>query len=224
MPVGPDPHLPPLLLATFALQLVAAILAVFVARKRTDHFPVAVFLLGMFVAAAIRWVLLTWYVQPCRASYPGIPLTGAAVRAAHADTALFLGWPAGIAGMAVRVYMKRRPWIVLAVWAAASIAIAAAYPLTRGDVLRKCYLAAELAALLVSFGSIGMWARHRESVTLPRACVLLIVLFELATLLGPWIGDPFRDWYKAQILYCMLDGGLVALQGGSSWLRSSRSE
>jgi hypothetical protein len=88
------------------------------------------------------------------------------------------------------------------------------------------YLAAELAALCVAAGSIGMWARRHESVTLPRACVLLLVLFDFATVvMGSWIGDPFRDWHKAQILYSMLYGSLILMQGGALWTRpSSRSD
>ncbi|MFT3765461.1 MAG: hypothetical protein QM820_08105 [Minicystis sp.] len=225
MVVPPNPHIPALMLIAFALHVGAAVLAGVGARGRAEHRPFALFLGAMAIAAAVRWVLLTWWVVPFQATFPDVPLTGGALLAAHADTALFLAWPAGIAATAVAVYLRRRPWIVAGAWAVAAIAIAAAYPSTRGDVLRRCYLAAELVALAVSFGAIGTWARLRESVTLTRACVLLLVLFEMSTLLGPWLGDPFSTWWKAQILYAMLYGGLIAIQGGSLWLRSSsRSE
>lgn len=225
MVVPPNPHLPALLLVAFLLHVGAAVLAGVVAWRRAEHRPVAYFLGAMAGAAAARWVLLTWWIVPFQASYPEAPLTGAALAATHVDTALWLAWPAGLTAMAVAVYLKRRPWIVAGVWAVATVAIAAAYPVTRGDVLRRCYLAALLASLLVSFGAIGMWAGKRESVTLPRACVLLVVLFEASTLLGPWLGDPFRTWWKAQILYSMLYGALIALQGGSLWMQpSSRSD
>lgn len=225
MVVPPNPHVPALLLVAFVLQVVAAALAGVVARGRPEHRPVALFLGGMTVAAAARWVLLTWWVVPFQATFPDAPLTGGALIAAHVDTALWLAWPAGLAAMAIAVYLRRRPWVVLGAWVVATGAIMAAYPATRGDTLRRCYLAALLLSLVASFGSIGTWARKRESMTLPRACVLLVVLFETSTLFGPWLGDPFATWWKAQILYAMLYGGLIALQGGSLWLRSSsRSE
>jgi hypothetical protein len=225
MVVPPNPHLPALLLVAFALHVVAAGLAAVVAWRRPEHRPVAAFLCGMAIAAALRWVLLTWWVVPFQASFPDAPLTGSALLAAHLDTALWFAWPAGLAGSAVAVFLKRRPWIVAGAWVVATAAVAVAYPATRGDALRRVYLAALLLSLVVSYGAIGMWARKRESVTLPRTSVLLIVLFETSTLFGPWLGDPFATWWKAQILYSMLYGSLIALQGGALWLHtSSRSD
>ena len=222
MPVPPDPHVPALLALTFALLVIAASTAAMVAWRREDHRPFALFLVAMVVCSAARWVLVTWWLVPFRASYLDTPLAGPALVAAHVDAALWLAWPAGLAASAVAVFMRKRPWLVGAAWALASLAIAFAYPATRGDVLRRCYLAAELAALVVAAGSVGMWTRLHQSVTLPRACVLLVALFDFATVvMGPWVGDPFRDWHKAQILYSMLYGSLILMQGGSLWMRPS---
>src|SRR5262245_31710238 len=219
MPIPPDPHVPWLLLVTISLQIVAAIVAAVVAVRRIDHRPVAIFLGTMVLVSIARWGLVTWLIAPFHADHPGEPLTGSIAIAGHVDAALFIAWPAGIAATAIAVFLGRRPWAMGAAWLAASIAIAAAYPLTRGDVLRRCYLAAILASLAVSIGAMAMWTRRQERLTLPRAVVLLLTLFELSTLLGPWIGDPFNDWDRAQILYSMLYAGLIALQGGTLWLR-----
>lgn len=226
MPVQPDPHIPALLALTFALLVVAASLAALVASRREDHRPFALFLTAIVLVSAVRWVLMTWWLVPYRASYPEAPLAGPALVAAHIDTALWLVWPAGLAAVSIAVYLRRKPWLVGVVWLLVSLAIAYAYPATRGDVLRRCYLAAELAALCVAAGSIGMWTRLHQSVTLPRACVLLLVIFDFATVvMGPWVGDPFHDWHKAQILYSMLYGSLILMQGGALWTRpSSRSD
>jgi len=226
MPVQPDPHIPALLALTFALLVVAASLAALVAWRREDHRPFAFFLTAIVLVSAVRWVLMTWWLVPYRASYPDTPMGGPALVAAHVDTALWLVWPAGLAAVSIAVYLRRKPWLVGVVWLLVSLAIAYAYPTTRGDVLRRCYLAAELAALCVAAGSIGMWTRLHQSVTLPRACVLLLVIFDFATVvMGPWVGDPFHDWHKAQILYSMLYGSLILMQGGALWTRpSSRSD
>jgi hypothetical protein len=215
MPLPTVPYIPRLLLVTAGLQLSAAASAAVIAIGRVDHRPVAGFLGAMVLAFVARFGLVTWLIEPFHASHPGEPLTGSVALAGHLDAALFIAWPAGIASTAIAVFLKRRPLAVGVAWLAASIAIGAAYPLTRGDVLRRCYLAAVLASLVVSIGAMAMWTRRNERVTLPRAAVLLLMLFELSTLLGPWMGDPFNDWNRAQILYSTLYAGLIALQGGT---------
>jgi hypothetical protein len=51
--------------------------------------------------------------------------------------------------------------------------------------------------------------------------VLCIVAVDFGTLIGPYLGNPFLTWERAQALYLVLYLALVVIQGGSLW--SSRT-
>jgi hypothetical protein len=208
--------------------MAAAIGAAVLARKRSDYRPIAIFLGAVACANFLRAALAALIFNPERAAMRAagldpalVPFTGAARVAAHVEVAAFLVWSAGLAAVTIAVYLQRRPWLVGVAWALCSIGIAYAYPITRGDVLRRCYLAAELAALTVAAGAIITWAWKREPPTLPRGAVLCIVAVDFGTLIGPYLGNPFLTWERAQALYLVLYIALVVIQGGSLW--SSRT-
>jgi hypothetical protein len=164
-----------LTLLAHALQVVTAFLAVMLARRTREHKPIAVFLCSNACADLIAWVL--------SASIPphppeGPPLSGLARVAADIDCALFLIWPAALAGTALWVFLQRRAWVVIHVWAAAVAALVLTYPTIRGVELQKWYLAAELAALAVTIGAFIQWAWRREP---PR---LHLAIFNA---LDPWM-------------------------------------
>jgi hypothetical protein len=154
-----------LLGAARAALIAAAIGAAVLARKRSDYRPIGVFLGAVACANFLRAALAALVFNPERAAMRAagldpalVPFTGGARVAACVEVAAFLVWSAGLAAVTIAVYLRRRPWSVGVAWALGSAAIAYAYPFTRGDVLRKCYLAAELAALAVAVGVIITWA------------------------------------------------------------------
>jgi hypothetical protein len=217
-----------LLGATRAALVLAAVAAVLVARRRADHRPIAAFLVATVVANTTRAALAAYVFGPARADMRAagldptqVPFTGGARLAAWVEMGAFLIWPAGIAAMVIAVYLRRRPWLIAVAWALAAFAMGYAYPLTRGDVLRRCYLAAELAGLAVAVGTIATWFPRRAVPTLPIGVALCIVVVELGSLIGPYLGNPFATWERAQALYLVLYLAIVVLQGGSLWKPSS---
>ncbi len=133
--------------------------------------------------------------------------------------ALFLAWPAALVASArvsfdVSGASPRRSFFLIGVvWAAASTALALTYPITRGPVLARCYLAVELVALLVTAVTICRWVRERRTPELHHLSIALVATAELCTLVGPWRYDLFGSWPLAQSVYLTLFGVLVVLQG-----------
>jgi hypothetical protein len=216
--------------ATRAALVLATLAALVLARRRADHRPVAAFLVIVTVVSFLRAGLGAYVFGPARAEMRAaglepamVPFTGGDRLAFYVEMAAFLAWPAGVAALTMAVYARRRPWIVGLIWAGLSAAMAYAYPLTRGDVLRRCYLGVQIAALLASAGAITMWAWKRERPTLPHAVVLCIVVVDFGTLIGPYLGNPFTNWDRAQALYLVLYTGIAIIQGGSLWRTSSAS-
>jgi hypothetical protein len=211
---------------TTVLQALAAILAIGIARRRSDHWPPALFLGAMVSANAARWVLRSLVIFPAQALEPGAPLHGLARAAGHIDQALFLAWPAGIVALTLAVFSGRRPWLVAIGWALAVAALVLTYPSIRGTATRPLYLAAELAAVLASIGLVLQWAWRRQPMTLPRLSALFVVGIDCGTLIGPYAGNPFATWELAQAMYSVLYVLLIAIQGGAIWgsSRPSRSQ
>src|SRR5262249_44324409 len=107
------------------------------------------------------------------------------------------------------------------VFGAAMVALVATYPVTRGDVLQRCYLAAELAALVVAIGCCVQFAWRQEPPRLPHGCTILIGCVEVAMIIGPYRKSVFASWDLAQIAYTILYVTLAVVLGGSLWGTSS---
>jgi hypothetical protein len=150
------------------------------------------------------------------------PLQGWYRVAGHVHAALFLAWPAALAGTSLHVFLRRPAWPAAAVWAVVSAALAAAYPLTRGAVLARVYTAAELASVMVGVGAVATWAPRREAPTPAHVVVALVLVAEIVAIVaGPWRFNLFGAWPLAQLAYATIFGVLVVLQGGLLWIRSS---
>jgi hypothetical protein len=199
----------------YALKVLVALMAVGVARARRAYAPVALALIVSTAADILRLVLSRELVASGATS---MRLT--ALR--DLDTALWLTWPASLAAAATVVFLRRKPWGVALVWAALSIALAAAYPWSRGEHLRQAYLAAELAAQVVVLGGAIVWTARREPPHIEHAALALLLATEVGTLIaGPWRAI-FTTWYIAQLMYVGAFAALVVVQGGALWkLRQS---
>ena len=131
---------------------------------------------------------------------------GLARLAVFADRALFIAWPAALAACAVRVLARRAAWPVAIGYVAAALALIVSYPWTRFEVLRRAYLAIELAALVVGLGSAVSWHRRawgRERADFSTTIALVLVGGHFATVLaGPFrIGLFGQAWALAQLAY-----------------------
>ena len=213
----------------YLASIAAVVLAWVTARQKEEHRTVAVLLSiglgGDVVRRAIHFaVLAPAYLRLGRA-----PLEGGALAFGQFSQALFLAWPAALVASARVSFDEsgaspcRSLLLVGSAWAAASAALALTYPITRGPVLARCYLAVELVALLVVAVTIGTWVRERRTPELHHISVALVATAELCTLVGPWRQDLFGSWPLAQSVYLTLFGALLVLQGGSLGLSRGSS-
>lgn len=209
------------LLAVYAMSALATVLAWIVARHRPEHRPVA-WLLGYGLAAsAARRAIRIGVLEPARAELAGAPFSGWVRAVFHLDSALFLGWMAGVAALAVWVFGRRRPWGVLIAWAVAVAVFAIGYPTFRGALLAKAYTACELAALCVSVGYLLRWYFGREPAQSHHFISGLIVIAELTMLAGPFRVGIFGAWDLARSILFALYLALTPTQGVLAWRRTS---
>jgi hypothetical protein len=210
-----------LLVLTSLLQAVAAAAAVRVAQRREDHRPIAAFLVSMVVANLAGMFLrrIGWAASVV----PAEPLTGGPRFWSHVGQGLYLLWPFGMAAMFVTVFARRKPWIIAAAYVATLAVLVTGYPMIRGAVLQRAYLAVELAALAACLGLVVQWAWRWEKLRIAHATAILVLAIEVGTLLGPYRGNLFEDWSTAQAMYAVLYTIISVVQWGASWGSSSVS-
>jgi hypothetical protein len=202
-----------LLWAARFVLLLAAVSAVVLARRRTDHRPFAAFLVLLALINTTRAVLSARFelIRP-----PGLPpFTGAARAAFHVDQAGELASVAAFAALMIWLFSKRRSPALLPaiVWVAAVAYLATHYPEIRGEPLRQVYLAAELAALAIAALSFGAFWWRREPMTPARTCALVFFLADAGTLfMGAWRWGFWTAWNLQQGAYLAMYSIIIILQ------------
>lgn len=176
-----------------ALALSWALAAAF-ARRYPEHRIIAVGLGATFGAELGRAALVMWVLPSPR---PDPYTSHALILAAGADAGLNIVWPAVVAAVALRVLAQRPWWPAAAAWVLATVAIGAAYPVTRGDVLRRCYLGADLAGSFVAVASLGSHVLRALRGTFPRLApqasftIWIAAIFVLTHFVGILVGPHF---------------------------------
>lgn len=221
MPSNPDPGF----VMASAFQFLAAVLAIFIARRRAQYRPVAIFFAVQVVANLVHEGLRLGVLVPARAAGDGAPFTGAVLHVWQAVTAIGLLWPAGIAAVALVVFGRRRPWAVLPVWAIVAAVLAVGYPVTRGDVLARVLFGCELAAFLTAAVSVGAWQLRRVGPAgrIEHLTTFLLVALE-AGMLFVWRDQVFTGWLRAQSLQAVVYGAIGVIEGGVLWRHGSLLE
>jgi hypothetical protein len=204
------------------LAALAALLGFVLAQRRAEHRPVAWFLGVMVAIDVARLYLRSAFHLDAEGPYHG------AQRAAfHAEELGFLAWPFGLGALALVVFAeRRRPWLVLAAWAAVGVALVALYPsdLVRADGLQRVYLAAHLAALAAAIACVASWGRKRIAPGSPHAVLFVIGALEVARLVPFYGGSVFDQWSTyAPATNAILYGLIVAIEGGYLVWASPRS-
>ena len=210
--------------AALAAEIVAAVAAVALARRRPEHRPAAVALVLLALCAVGRLGTV--------AGLHGLPrpVEGASRVLVYLDGALQLATGAVVAGLAVAVTAekpRRAARAVVVCWTLASLALAITYPspLVRGAGLRKLYLMADLTALLVSLLAIVRWARRRRSPGSAQAIAIGLVLLDLGILLvpfGPWRSSIFVGPYDLIQIGIVVFFAAFAAAQGVAWKVYSR--
>ncbi|WP_437800190.1 hypothetical protein [Sorangium sp. So ce693] len=206
--------------ALYALSALATVLACVVARHRPEHRPIALLLGYGFASDVVRRVIRLGVLAPARAEVAGAPFTGWVRFAFHIESALFVGWMAGVAALAVFIFGRRRPWGVLAVYVVVVAVLAAGYPTFRGELLGKAYLALELAALCTSVGCLLLWFLGRERGKTQHLAAGFIVIAETLMLVGPFRMGIFSAWDLARSILIALYISLVPVEGVAIWRRT----
>jgi hypothetical protein len=207
---------------TYAFSFGATALGWILGRHRGEHRPVAYLLTIGLATDLARRVLRLAILAPARAALGDAPYVGSARIAYHFEQALFLAWPAAVVAATILVFHHRRPWPVAALWFAAVVTLAAAYPAVRGAALGRCYLGVEIATVAVSVGAVATWIRQRKTPEVHHVSVALVIAAEVVSLLaGPWKTALVGSWPLAQVGYAALFIVLIVLQGGSRWMSAS---
>jgi hypothetical protein len=211
--------------ALYTLSTLAMLLAWAVARRRSEHRAVALLLTFGLASDAVRRLLWTLVPAP---PLGAPPLQGLARVVGHLEHALFLGWPFGIAAVAVWTLARRQPRLVALLYLAAVACLVVSYPTIRGEGLRRFYLAAELTSLLISLAALlpalGRIRQGEQPATVSMVSAgLLIAGHFAAVVFGPYRFGLFGAWNLAQTSYLVIYGAQVALHGAWLWKQRSRS-
>ena len=210
----------PLQAAALAAELLAALAAVGLARRRAHHGPAAVALVLLFLANIARAPIASALLPPQAEPWEGLQrwlvyLDGALVLAAVVVTP-------GLA-LAVSLDGKREKIAgvggVAGAWALASGGLAALYPspAVRGAALAKLYLAADLVGLFLASAALVWWARLRRSPDSAHIVAITFIVLDIAILITPY--SPWRVGYfngraeTPQVMTIVVFSGLAFVQG-----------
>ncbi len=204
--------------ACFVLSVIAAGLAVEVARRDRTMRPVAAVMSTNVVVDLVRTVLATYIFAPYRITHGPVSFVGAARVAFHVEQALLLSRVALLSWLVWSCLSTVRAWPPFAgAWLTATTLLASWYPEVRGEALGRVYRALTVAAVIVGASALLRVARGRGRAPL----VSLVLLGGLgAELAGPYLGSPF-DWWTAQLTWLVLFAGLSCLFAG--WICSRPS-
>jgi len=191
--------------AELIAHVVAAILAYRRTRPGSANFspalrPLFAFLVTTLAADIIRTIGKHFVLQ-----HAARPFAGAARLVFHVDQAGVIGWHAGLLSVVALAFTGRERMAVklVPIWSYALgtwMAFAAAYPMLREAKLGHAYLLVQVVTVLASLAlAVHAWLRHRWFGSADRA-VSLLVVGEIATLLGPFLGEPFRNWATANAI------------------------
>ena len=213
-----------------ATQIAAAVSSIALARKRTRHIPAAV---ALVVLAAIP--LVRRPLKDALAPLPR-PVEGVARVLVYADGAAELATYATIAGLAVAIAVsvenrRRVAASAVALWALASIALAAMYPsqLVMGVGLQRIYFIADLIGLFVSAAAIVVWTQRKlaakhspDSASIVAVCLVALDGAILLAPFSPWRGELYgSDYSGIQAIVCLFFAAFTVAQV-VAWRWSSR--
>jgi hypothetical protein len=162
--------------------------------------PMWLFLVITLVADVVRWLGQYFVLR-----HAARPFIGFARACFHVDQAGVIGWNAGLLAIVVLAFSsggKTAPKLlpIASCTTGLTLSIAFQYPYLRAERLGHAYLVIEIATVLACIGfAAHAWFKSRWFGIAARAVSVLVVA-EIATLLGPFLGDPFRYWATANAI------------------------
>lgn len=205
----------PLLASAIVAECAAASVAVLLARRRAEHLPAA-WSLALLAAVGILRRLLAPHVS---STLDAPPAEGAARLAVYIDGAAVLAAVAALPALALSSTSRHPRRAVAGValsWALASALLAAAYPspMVRGAALARVYLAADLAALLVTVASLLSLPIRRAPATSAARVALYLAAADVAILLvplSPWRAGVFAFGARWDLVQVMIAATMAFL-------------
>jgi hypothetical protein len=213
------------IVALYALSVIATVAAWILARRRAEHLPIAALLtVGLGTDLARRALRSLYLGEAIRRLGNDAPWTGWPRVAAVASHALFLAWPATIVAVALVVYLRRRPWPALLGYAASIVAIVVVHPIAGNGSLGRMLTAGMMIGLLVGVGCAATWylkpagdPASKAPTSTAQATLTIMLAGELASLVGSWRLGIFDHWHLSQIAYLFMFSILNILQWGFVW-------
>lgn len=202
------------------LAAIVAVMAWRVAKLRPQHRPLAWWLVAAALADLARWGLGLLLAAEPR------PYAGAARVAFHADQALLLVEPVGLAAVAVLVLTGARTAPIHGLGAAALtwVALIAGYSRgLRGAVMRYVYGGVEVAALLATAVAATLWAKQRRWPSMTEILLAVYVSVRVSLLtVGPYaVPDTFAEWWRGD--GAQMTAVMASLLVHIAWLRSLKT-
>ena len=159
--------------------------------------PLRLFLLLTIITDAARAMGQHFVLQ-----HASRPFSGLARIVFHTDQLGMLGWSAGLVMLVVLAFTGREnavaklvPLVSLAAGIVATFALS--YPTLREHKLGLAYLIVQIATVFVGVGfAARAWLQGRWFDVAARAVTVLLV-GEIATICGPFLGNPFKHWPTA---------------------------
>jgi hypothetical protein len=212
MPSGP-PAGYVLFLSTVA-QIAAALLAVLLSRKRSEHRAMALFLSAVAIS---NLVLVGFLLAGSPVAAPALPFVGMARVTFHIRQAFYIVWSFGLMASFTAIFTKSKTKLFLYAYVIAVLVLVCGYSTIHGAVLVKAYYALEIVGILVSAGMLIQWSWRRESPSITHGTAIMLLFCEVAVLIGPWQNDIYAGWNVARWMYLATYVVLSAMQGGMLW-------
>jgi hypothetical protein len=204
------------LVALWLFQATTIALAFLLCKKRPQHRPFAVWALVALLADILRCLSAIPFPWLLREG----PFHGLKRAVFHADQALFLLEPVGLAAIAWIVFLARRPWAPLAAGVVLWLVLVLGYPTLRLEPLARAYAIIQGGAILVSLGTLVLWMRRKAPPRTEHAAVSLATVIAIALYDGPYapsVALPFWSWESAQTIFLVLWAGQALLHTLALW-------
>mgnify|MGYP003439175267 FL=1 len=168
--------------------------------------------LGATLAADVARMAIQFFVLHEAAR----PFAGWYRVAFHLDQLGVVGWNAGLVAVTMLAFLERKsppirwPLVHVATTSlTAWLVLVATYPMMRGPKLEDAYMQIELLTVLVCLGVAAVaWSRDKWFGIAARSASVLVVA-ELATLFGTFLGQPLRFWSTANVVSAVAYAVLV---------------
>jgi hypothetical protein len=201
--------------ALYVLATVNVVLAYRVSRRYPRHQQVFALLLGALLAdGALRLLHVALAGGP-------LPHEGWHRVLFHVSQTLFLAWPMNLASATTAGLMQRNPWPVQLGGNLVLVELAIGYPAPfRGSALGGAYAIITFCCVAIGVAGCVASVRRREKPTITEGILVGAVGAETLTLVGPHLGDVFRDWRFAQWGYMVFHVAALLLHLEALWGKS----